>query len=245
MRHPSKLCWLLLAIIMVSGCVGATRHSAPEPVPRTHMSVDTGRVAVDGGTLFYEVRGQGPPVILLHPGATFDHRMWEPQVEVLAGDHRVIRYDLRGFGRSSRPTGPFSPVADLYRVLDTLGVERASLVGVGMGSGVALNFALQHPQQVERLVLAGMGMPPAHAPRAPGALDLSAPEGRSRLRELDVPILLIVGAVDSARGLHTIPEAIEREIPGVHRVIIPGAGELANMERPEAFNQALLAFLAR
>ncbi len=245
MRDPAKLLWLLLGIVMVSACVSASRRSAPELAPRKHMSVDTGRVAVDGGMLFYEVRGQGPPVILLHPGATFDHRMWEPQVEVLARDHRVIRYDLRGFGRSSRPTGPFSPVEDLRRVLDTLGLEQASLVGVGMGSGIALNFALQHPQQVERLVLAGLGMPPPHVPRAPGALDLSTLEGRGRLRELNIPILLIVGGADSSRGLHTIPEAIAREIPGVRRVIIPGAGELANTERPEAFNQALLAFLSR
>ena len=244
MRHPSWLGWLLLALPIASGCTSASRHGSPEALPRTHAAVDTGRIAVDGGALFYEVRGQGPPVVLLHPGGTYDHRIWEPQVEALARGWRTARYDLRGFGRSSRPAGPFSPVADLRRVLEALDVERASLVGVGMGSGVALNFALQHPRQVERLVLAGLGMPPANVPRAPGAPDLSTPEGRSRLRELDVPILLIVGAADSARGLHAIPEAIEREIPGVRRVIIPGAGELANMERPEAFNQALLAFLA-
>lgn len=245
MRQPALVCLLLLTVCVMPGCVASSNRSSGAQASRSHTAVDSGRIAVEGGELYYEVRGHGNPVVLLHAGATYNHAMWEPQVEALAKYYRVIRYDLRGFGRSSRPAGPFSPVEDLRRVLDTLGGERASLVGVGMGSGVALNFALQHPEQVDRLVLAGLGTPPPQVPRAPAAPDLATRDGRSRLRELHVPILLIVGGADSSRGLHTIPEAIAREIPGVRRVIIPGAGELANMDRPEAFNRALLAFLSR
>ncbi|HEY7769762.1 alpha/beta fold hydrolase [Longimicrobium sp.] len=205
--------------------------------------VDTGRVAVQGGELFYEARGQGPPVVLLHAGARYDHTMWDGQVQALARRHRVIRYDLRGFGRSSRPSGPFSPPADLLRVLEALGVERASLVGLGMGSGVAINFALQHPERVDRLVLASLGAPPPNVPRPPGSPDLASPQGREQLRTLRMPILLIAGGADAAPGLRH-ETIVEQEVPGVRRVVVPGVGELVNLERPDDFNRLILDFLA-
>jgi pimeloyl-ACP methyl ester carboxylesterase len=206
-------------------------------------AVDTGRAAVQGGELFYEARGQGAPVVLLHAGAQYDHTMWDGQVQALARRHRVIRYDLRGFGRSSRPNGPFSPQADLLRVLEALGVQRASLVGLGMGSGVAINFALQHPDRVDRLVLASLGAPPPNVPRPPGSPDLASPEGRERLRALRMPILLIAGGADSTPGLRH-ETVVEQEVPGVRRVVVPGVGELVNLERPDDFNRLILDFLA-
>lgn len=205
-------------------------------------AVDTGRVAVQGGEIFYEVRGQGAPVVLLHAGAQYDHTMWDGQVQALARLHRVIRYDLRGFGRSSRPSGPFSPTADLLRVLDTLGVERAALVGLGMGSGVAINFALQHPERVDRLVLATLGAPPPYIPRPPGSADLASPEGREGLRALRMPILLIAGGADSAPGLRH-ETIVEQEVRGVRRVVVPGVGEFVNLERPDDFNRLVQDFL--
>lgn len=206
--------------------------------------VDTGRVAVQGGELFYESRGQGAPVVLLHAGARYDHTMWDGQVQALARHHRVIRYDLRGFGRSSRPGGPFSPTADLLRVLEAMGVERASLVGLGMGSGVAINFALQHPERVDRLVLASLGAPPPNVPRPTGSPDLASPEGRERLRALRMPILLIAGEADAASAPGMRHETVvEQEVPGVRRVVVPGVGEMVNLERPDDFNRLVLDFL--
>ncbi len=209
------------------------------------MTVEAGRVAVQGGELFYEAHGQGAPVVLLHAGAQFDHTMWDGQVQALARRHLVIRYDLRGFGRSSRPSGPFSPTTDLLRVLETLGVERASLVGLGMGSGVAINFALQHPERVDRLVLASLGAPPPNVPRPPGSVDLASPEGRERLRALRMPILLIAGGADaaSAPGLRH-ETVVQQEVPGVRRVVVPGVGEMVNLERPDDFNRLVLDFRA-
>ncbi len=108
---------------------------------------------VPGGRLYYEVTGAGRDVTLIHPGL-WDSRTWNPQVPVLAdAGYRVIRYDLRGYGRSSRLTGePYSNVRDLVSVLDAAGSEQTVLVGCSMGGGVAIDFTLEHPDRVSALV---------------------------------------------------------------------------------------------
>jgi pimeloyl-ACP methyl ester carboxylesterase len=113
-------------------------------------------VAVDGGHLYYEVRGRGPTVVLIH-GGFGDHRMWNAQFEALARDFRVVRYDHRGFGRSSRPEKAYSPVADLLALLDRLEAKTAHLVGNSMGGTLAIDFVLLHPDRVGRLVVVASG----------------------------------------------------------------------------------------
>ncbi|WP_405720087.1 alpha/beta hydrolase [Streptomyces sp. NBC_01537] len=104
------------------------------------------------GHLSYTVTGQGPPVVLAHAGVA-DHRMWDAVVPALAETHTVIRYDLRGFGESPPPAGPFDEADDLRRLLDHLGHERVRLVGASWGGRVTLDFALAHPGRVHSLVL--------------------------------------------------------------------------------------------
>lgn len=113
--------------------------------------------AVNGTRLWYEVAGEGPPLVLLHAGLV-DSRMWDEHVPALAVRHRVIRYDLRSFGRSSRPDGPFSHADDLLALLDELGVERAALVGASLGGRVAIDVALSRPERVRALVLVASGL---------------------------------------------------------------------------------------
>jgi 3-oxoadipate enol-lactonase len=84
--------------------------------------------------------------------------MWDPQVVLLAGRHRVIRYDLRGHGKSEAPASAYSPYEDLRSVLDALSIKRATLVGLSAGSEVAVDFAIAYPERVERLVLAAPGL---------------------------------------------------------------------------------------
>lgn len=108
--------------------------------------------AVNGTHLYHEEAGAGPAVILIH-GFTLDTRMWDDQFPALAQRHRVICYDLRGFGRSAPPDGPYSHVEDLRALLDHRGIERASLVGLSKGGGVALDFALTYPERVTALAL--------------------------------------------------------------------------------------------
>jgi pimeloyl-ACP methyl ester carboxylesterase len=96
--------------------------------------------------------------VLLH-GGSVDRRLWAPQFERLArAGYRVIRYDIRPFGRSSAATEPYSDVADLRQLLDTLEVEKATLVGLSLGGRIAIDFALTHSARVDRIVLVGAGV---------------------------------------------------------------------------------------
>ncbi len=112
----------------------------------------SGYIEVDGGRLYYEAAGSGRTVVLAHAGFV-DSRMWDDQWAEFAQHFRVIRFDLRGFGRSDKATGPVSRRADLLRLLDQLGVERAALVGVSMSGENALDLALEYPERVSALVL--------------------------------------------------------------------------------------------
>ena len=119
-----------------------------------------GTVDLGGGTLEYEVAGSGPSVVFLHPGL-WDRRTWDDQFEVFAREYRVLRYDARGYGRSSRPVPgvPYSHVEDLVAVMDATDVGRAALIGCSMGGGTALEATLEHPQRISALVLVAPGVP--------------------------------------------------------------------------------------
>ena len=112
----------------------------------------------DGGRLHYEVAGAGAAVTLLHPGL-WDMRTWDPQIEPLAERFRVVRYDMRGYGASSRPDGStYSHVRDLEAVLDRLGIERTALVGCSMGGALAIDATLTMPERVWALVPVAPGL---------------------------------------------------------------------------------------
>ncbi len=105
--------------------------------------------------LYYEEGGKRAQeaVVFIH-GFTLNARMWDPQWRALGKHYRTVRYDVRGFGRSSRADGPHDPAADLLALLDHLGIQRAHLVGLSMGANIALNFAVRHPQRVLKVVAA-------------------------------------------------------------------------------------------
>lgn len=81
--------------------------------------------------------------------------MWEPQVAAFARHFDVIRLDQRGFGESELPPKPWSPVADLLSLMDQLAVESAHIVGCSMGGALAIDFALENPERMAKLVLVG------------------------------------------------------------------------------------------
>ena len=102
----------------------------------------------------HEVTGPADaPVVVLSNSLGTTLAMWDRQLEALAG-YRVVRYDLRGHGRSPVPDGP-STIADLggdlVALLDRLEIERASLVGVSLGGMISLWIAAHHPDRVDRL----------------------------------------------------------------------------------------------
>lgn len=119
--------------------------------------MSAGQLDFNGGRLAYETAGSGPALVFLH-GFALDLRMWDAQFARFAATHRVVRYDLRGFGRSSLPAGTYDHCADLAALLDHLGIERALLVGLSLGANIALRFAAEHPARAAGVVLASSGL---------------------------------------------------------------------------------------
>jgi pimeloyl-ACP methyl ester carboxylesterase len=116
---------------------------------------------VNGIDLYYETAGSGPPLVLAH-GFGCGLRSWDPQVDGLAADHRVVTYDARGHGISGAPAeaaaySQGTAVEDLRQLLVHLGLARAAVGGLSMGANVALTFALVHPAVVTALVVADVG----------------------------------------------------------------------------------------
>ncbi len=122
------------------------------------MSAAAGRLDFNGGRLAFEAAGAGAPIVFIH-GFSLDMRMWDAQFARFAATHRAVRYDLRGFGRSSLPSAAYDHCDDLAALLDRLGVSRPLLVGLSLGANVALRFAAEHPQRVAGIVLASPGLP--------------------------------------------------------------------------------------
>ncbi len=167
----------------------------------------TGTATINGATFAYETAGEGtplvgapaattpptsrPPVVLIHAGIA-DSRMWDDLFAALAPAFTVTRYDLRGFGRTPPAPGPFAHHEDLAALLLHLGIGRAALVGCSIGSRIALDLALAHPERVARLVMISPtvsgfqydGPPPPQA----AELDAAGPGDLARVNELEMQI---------------------------------------------------------
>lgn len=106
--------------------------------------------------LFYEILGDGPPVVLLHPFPAH-HGFWMPAADLLASRYRLILPDLRGHGESTTGDGPATMekhAADLARICEAGGVGRAVFAGVSIGGYILMEFWRRYPQRVAALVLA-------------------------------------------------------------------------------------------
>jgi pimeloyl-ACP methyl ester carboxylesterase len=107
-----------------------------------------------GAKLHFEVAGEGPVVTLIHPGL-WDMRTWDREFRTLAdAGYRVLRYDVRGYGRSSRPESgaTYSNLRDLDALLEAAEVTLTALVGCSMGGGIAIDYTLAYPAKVWGLV---------------------------------------------------------------------------------------------
>ncbi|HKY42267.1 MAG TPA: alpha/beta hydrolase [Pyrinomonadaceae bacterium] len=117
-----------------------------------------GTAKVNGTSIFYEMRGEGFPIVFVSGGGILDRRGWDNQFETFAKTNRVIRYDVRGIGESARPDGPFSHSEDLHALLTFLKIQRAHVAGLSVGGAIAIDFAIEHPETVDRLILAAPGL---------------------------------------------------------------------------------------
>jgi pimeloyl-ACP methyl ester carboxylesterase len=128
--------------------VNTTANTVPPPTK-------TGHVAVRGVKYYYELRGTGEPLLLLH-GGLFTIDMFGPNLAILSGHREVIAVNLQGHGRSTlgdRPIDPIEMGDDMATVVKQLGYGRIDALGYSLGGNVALRLAIQHPDLVRRLVL--------------------------------------------------------------------------------------------
>jgi 3-oxoadipate enol-lactonase len=109
-------------------------------------------------SLWHDIHGEGPPVVLVHAGVA-DSRLWERQLKSFTQLHTVLRVDLPGFGNSPLETDPVSFRGAVRDAMDAEGIDRAALVGVSLGGNTALELALESPERVTALVLVGAGLP--------------------------------------------------------------------------------------
>ena len=120
---------------------------------------DSGFAAINNARIYYEITGEGQPFVMIHAGVA-DSRQWNNEFAHFAERFRVLRYDLRGYGKSEPVDGEFSHLQDLIALLDSLQVDQPLiLMGCSMGGGLAMNFALTQPSMVKALILVDSGPP--------------------------------------------------------------------------------------
>jgi 2-hydroxy-6-oxonona-2,4-dienedioate hydrolase len=110
---------------------------------------------IGNARIFYETAGKGLPIVFIHAGVA-DSRQWNNEFRSFSKNHTVVRYDMRGFGKSEPVDGEFSHLDDLSLLLEHLNLDEPPiLVGCSMGGGTALDYALREPDKVRALALVG------------------------------------------------------------------------------------------
>jgi 3-oxoadipate enol-lactonase len=270
----------------------------------TELQSQTGFLDTQGAPLYYEVAGTGHPLLLIHSGIT-DCRMWDDQFQTFAQQYQVIRYDLRGYGKSTVPSGKFANHEDVTALFDHLGIKQAHVIGISIGGLIALDFTLAHPDKVTSLVLGAPDVSGRESSSADvsrfaeeeeallergdlnGATNLNLrmwldvprrtpdqvdptvrqriyemqyhaftvqipaeaeefplkPPAITRLAEIHVPTLLIVGEYDIPEKIELVGQLVA-EIPNARQIVISDAAHIVSMEQPEEFTRVVLDFLA-
>ncbi|NRR23854.1 alpha/beta fold hydrolase [Brevibacillus sp. MS2.2] len=121
------------------------------------QAVQTGFLEANGARIYYEVAGEGEPLLLIH-GFNLDTRLWDDQLQAFAQTYKVVRFDIRGFGKTLATDVPFTLYDDVKAVLLGLGIEKAHVAGLSFGGMVAQEFALAYPQMVSSLILVASGL---------------------------------------------------------------------------------------
>lgn len=126
-------------------------------IAKPKQVVKQGFATVSNAKLYYEIAGEGQPLIFVH-GGNMDRRMWDQQFAIFAKSYKVIRYDVRGFGKSDKQVKAFAHYQDLYDLMKFLGIKKANVVGLSLGGGIAADFAISYPEMVENLILVCPGI---------------------------------------------------------------------------------------
>jgi 3-oxoadipate enol-lactonase len=133
---------ILLSVLIITTNLLQAQHSV------------SGYIISGNDSIFYETVGSGDVIILIHDGLI--HReVWDNQFSDFAKDHKVIRYDRRGYGKSSPAEGIYSHLDDLDSLFSQLKIGKACLIACSSGGALAIDFTLKYPEKVSSLVLVG------------------------------------------------------------------------------------------
>jgi pimeloyl-ACP methyl ester carboxylesterase len=129
----------------------------------------SGTIDLDGEQMYYEVAGEGTTLIMSHAGFV-DSGMWDDQWEAFAEHYNVVRFDMRGYGKSDAIQTPVSRRDDLYQLMRHLNIGKAALLGCSMSGEIVIDFTLDHPDMVSALIAVSAtpsgfelkGEPPPH-----------------------------------------------------------------------------------
>jgi 3-oxoadipate enol-lactonase len=120
------------------------------------MPTEITKTPVNGIRMAYRIDGpEGAPWLTMITGLTNDITMWDPQMPVLDKKLRVLRYDLRGQGKSEATVGPYTPellIQDLLALWDHLGIKKSHVLGLGLGGSLVQGLGILHPERVDKLV---------------------------------------------------------------------------------------------
>ncbi|NVO86145.1 alpha/beta fold hydrolase [Hymenobacter terrestris] len=269
---PDSLRYLQRVIALEEQQAAIAQRPAPDSVPYGRNPAAGHYLPVRGGRLYYERYGRGTPLLLLHGNgqsiAAFRHQLSE-----LAQHYDVLALDTRAQGRSEdATTDTFTYelfAQDVAQLLDSLHLGPVDVLGWSDGGNTALALALARPAAVRRLVVMGANLFPAaiepdylalfreqlrqaqhhpdpQAPHRARLLQLLLQEPQMQFAQLaavSVPVLVVAGEHDLVLKAHT--RELARSLSRGEVLILPNATHYAPQEIPEAFNQAVLEFLAR
>lgn len=144
--------FLLFLLAVVSGAAVSGGASGTDGTARF--------LQVGPDKIYYEISGDGPPLVIASGGSSMDLRQWDAVTPALGQTYRVVRYDPRGIGKSDNPTARYDDAHDINALLDHLGIRQAVLMGLSSAGGMVLEYVAQYPERVVGAV--------AMAPLVPG-----------------------------------------------------------------------------
>jgi len=145
---------LVLGLLFISLSGFAVTSNKNQDIHPVQSQPKTGYLEVPEGKLYYEVAGEGDWLVLVHDG-NLHSVTWDEQFPVFSKNYKVVRYDRRGYGKSTYPERPYSNIEDLAEVFRQLNIDKAALIGMSAGGGLVIDFTLEHPDKVTGLILVG------------------------------------------------------------------------------------------
>ena len=228
-------------------------------------------VKVSDITMYYEIHGEGEPVVLI-AGLNSDHTLYQKLgiIDLLAQRYQVVAFDNRGVGQTDKPDIPYSiemMADDTLGLLNALGIEQAHILGTSMGGRIAAALALQSPRQVKSLILVStivkslkgtpmtwarlcmnlmLRIPMIRGPHPYYVVVRQLEASRTydcmdRLNEIHVPTLILHGKNDKSAP-YPLAEAMHAGIKGSKMLTFPG-GHLFFIIRQKQFIEAIENFL--